>query len=313
MRIIFAGTPSAAVPTLRAVVAAGHDVCAVLTRPPAPVGRGRTLTPSDVAVVAADLNLPVVTPRSLRDAGFEDWLRDQQADVAVVVAYGAMIPASLLDIPRLGWFNLHFSLLPAWRGAAPVQAAIAAGDEITGATIFRIDTGLDTGPVAAVMTEQIQPQDTAGTLLERLAESGASFFCSVLDAMDGGHVHLVPQSSEGVSRAPLITTADARIDWRLPAVVIERRVRAFTPSPGAWSSLAGQRLRVDHVSLAASDGSLAPGEVAHLGGHVLVGTGSTALHLEMVTPAGKRSMSASSWWNGLRSADIRTFDLDSGS
>lgn len=311
MRILFAGTPMAAVPTLDALIAAGHDVVAVITRPPARVGRGRALQPTDVAKSAADFDIPVLTPANLRDADFSQWLVEQHCDVAVVVAYGGMIPTSLLDVPKFGWLNLHFSVLPAWRGAAPVQAAIAAGDQFTGATVFRIDSGLDTGPILSVMTEELRPSDTTGSALRRLAESGAQLMCATLEGVQRGDLRAVPQPLDGVSRAPLITVADARIDWQAPAAVIERRVRAFTPAPGAWTNIDGQRLRIDSVHLAAP--ALAPpplriGELAGIKGEVFVGTGSSPLILGAVTPAGKTTMPAASWWNGLRRDGHRVFD-----
>src|SRR5579875_662781 len=213
MRLAFAGTPAAAVPSLQALLGApDHDVVAVITRPPARSGRGRKVSPSPVAEIATEAGIPVLTPAKPGDADFLAELRALRVDACPVVAYGALLPQRALDVPRHGWINLHFSLLPAWRGAAPVQHAILHGDEITGASTFRIEAGLDTGPVFGVVTEPIRPTDTAGDLLERLSRSGAQLMLATLDGIAAGTLVPVPQPAEGVSLAPKLDVADARVD-----------------------------------------------------------------------------------------------------
>src|SRR5918995_6232297 len=249
MRVVFAGTPAVAVPALRAVLRSRHHVVAVLTRPDAPAGRGRSLRPSPVAQVAADAGIEVLKPARPRDPEFLGRLAEIGPDCAPVVAYGGLIPRAALDVPKHGWVNLHFSLLPAWRGAAPVQHAILAGDEITGACIFQLEEGLDTGPVYGLVTEQIRPTDTTGDLLARLAESGAGLLVATLDGIEDGTLVATPQPTEGVSSAPKLTVADAAVDWMAPALRIDRLVRACTPSPGAWTTFRGERLKLGPVGL----------------------------------------------------------------
>jgi len=236
VRLVFAGTPDVAVPALDALAASSHDLVGVVTRPDAPAGRGRTLVPSPVRVRATELGLPVLTPRSPKEPEFQLALRDLAPDVCPVVAYGALVPRSALDIPRLGWVNLHFSLLPAWRGAAPVQRAVMAGDEVTGASTFLIEEGLDTGPVLGVMTETILADDTSGALLTRLAHAGAGLLVATMDGLESGDLLAQPQPVEGVSLAPKLSVDDARVDWMLPAFAIDRLVRGATPAPGAWTT-----------------------------------------------------------------------------
>ena len=239
MRLVFAGTPQVAVTALRAILASRHTVEAVVTRPDAPAGRGRTLRPSPVRELAEASGLQVLTPRHPREPEFQDRLRALAPDCCPVVAYGALVPRSALDIPSYGWVNLHFSLLPAWRGAAPVQHAIMAGDEVTGASTFLLEEGLDTGPVFGVVTETIRPVDTSGDLLGRLAESGAGLLVATLDALEDGTVTGVPQPAEGVSLAPKVTVEDARVDWSAPALRVDRLIRGCTPAPGAWTTFRG--------------------------------------------------------------------------
>ena len=312
MRILFAGTPRPAVPSLEALVAAGHEVAAVITRPDARAGRGRVMHESDVALAAQRLSVPVIKPESLRTPEFEQWLADQAVDVVVVVAYGAMIPKRLLDAVPQGWLNLHFSLLPAWRGAAPVQHSICAGDDITGATVFRIDSGLDTGPILSVYTEPVLETDTTETLMQRLSEHGADLMCRTLDAIAEGTVVAVAQSDSGISRAPMIDVEQARIDWFAPAVVVDRTIRAFTPAPGAWTMYQGQRIKVTSGYPGRwSAGDPAPGEFSDRDGQVVVGTGAGILILTAVKPAGKGVMPAVDWCRGLRTdtdTDGRRFD-----
>ena len=235
MRLVFAGTPEVAVPALDALLASAHEVVAVLTRPDAPAGRGRRIERSAVAARADGAGIEVLTPRRLSDPDFLERLRDIAPDAAPVVAYGALVPPAALVIPRHGWVNLHFSLLPAWRGAAPVQHAILHGDEVTGATTFLLEEGLDTGPVLGTLTEEIRPDDTSGALLGRLATSGAGLLVATLDGLEAGTVAARPQPTEGVSLAPKLSVDDARVDWSAPALAVDRRVRACTPAPGAWT------------------------------------------------------------------------------
>jgi methionyl-tRNA formyltransferase len=324
MRIVFAGTPRAAVPALEALLRSRHEVAAVVTRPDAPAGRGRRLAPSPVAERAAQAGLEVLKPARARDPEFADRLKGIAPDCCPVAAYGALLPQHLLDIPPHGWVNLHFSLLPAWRGAAPVQHAILHGDDITGATTFRIVRELDAGPVFGIVTEPIRPADTAGDLLGRLALSGAELLVATLDGIETGELVPRPQPPDGVSLAPKIGVDDARVDWAQPAVAIDRLIRACTPAPGAWTELDGTRLKLGPVTqpvtqpdpiaagtaaagtaaagTAAAGLALAPGELHTAGRDVLVGTGTGPVRLGDVQPAGKRLMTAGEWLRGLRSA-----------
>jgi methionyl-tRNA formyltransferase len=300
MRLVFAGTPEVAVPSLDAIAASDHELVGVITRPDAPAGRGRRLVPSPVAQRAQELGVPVLKPSHPRDPDFQEALRALTPDCCPVVAYGALLPQSALDIPRHGWVNLHFSALPHWRGAAPVQHAIWGGDEVTGATTFRIVKELDAGPVFGVMTERIRPTDTAGDLLERLAEGGAGLLVATLDGIADGSIEARPQQAEGVSYAPKIEVEDARVDWSQPAAAIDRQVRACTPSPGAWTTYAGERLKLGPVRPV--DDVLAAGELAVSKSAVLVGTGTTAVRLGEVRPTGRRQMPAADWARGVRLA-----------
>jgi methionyl-tRNA formyltransferase len=304
MRLVFAGTPQAAVPALDALLKSRHEVAAVVTRPDAPAGRGLHLGPSPVAQRAAEAGVEVLKPARPRDPDFTERLRQIAPDVVPITAYGALIPQSVLDIPAQGWVNLHFSLLPAWRGAAPVQHAILHGDDITGATTFRLVKELDAGPVFGVVTEPIRPRDTAGDLLGRLAVSGAGLLVATLDGIESGQLEARPQPAEGVSLAPKITAGDARVRWDQPAIAVDRQVRACTPGPGAWTMLGEARLKLWPVDPAPQDapaaGPLAPGEVRILRSAVLVGTGTTPVGLGDVQPPGKRRMGAADWARGLR-------------
>ncbi|HEU4567661.1 MAG TPA: methionyl-tRNA formyltransferase, partial [Marmoricola sp.] len=282
MRVVFAGTPEVAVPALDAVAASRHELVGVVTRPDAPSGRGRRLTPSPVGRRAEELGVPVLKPEHPRDPDFQAALRELHPACCPVVAYGALIPQSALDIPVHGWVNLHFSVLPAWRGAAPVQHAILAGDEVTGATTFRIVKELDAGPTFGVMTETIRPTDTAGDLLARLASGGAGLLVQTLDGIEDGTLEAREQPAEGVSHAPKVTVEDAHVDWSRPAVAIHRRIRACTPAPGAWTTLHGERVKLGPVTLA--DGSLAPGELEVHKNEVLVGTATAPVRLGDVRP-----------------------------
>jgi methionyl-tRNA formyltransferase len=297
------------VPSLEALLASDHEVVAVLTRPDARAGRGRKVSRSPVAERADAAGIPVLQHRSPREPEFLQQLAALAVDCAPVVAYGALVPQAALDLPRHGWVNLHFSLLPAWRGAAPVQHALMAGDEITGASTFRLEAGLDTGPVFGTVTEEIGPRDTAGDLLGRLAVSGARLLVATLDGIAAGTLEAQPQPAEGISLAPRIGTADARIDWALPAHVVDRRIRGVTPAPGAWTTWRGERLRVGPVSESHDGPSLDAGEVLVESGRVSVGTGTGApVLLDQVQPAGKRMMPATDWARGARPAPGERFE-----
>ena len=301
MRLVFAGTPQTAVPALDALLASRHEVVAVVTRPDAPAGRGRKVEASPVALRAAAAGLEVLTPAKARDPEFLGRLREIGPDCCPVVAYGALLPQAALDIPARGWVNLHFSLLPAWRGAAPVQHAILHGDDVTGASTFDIVKELDAGPVYGVLTEPVRPDDTSGMLLERLSHSGAGLLVATLDGIEAGTVQAVPQPAEGVSFAPKITPDDARVDWKLPAHVVDRLIRACTPEPGAWTELEGARVKLGPVTLddAAGPPDLAPGELLAGRQAVFAGTGSRPVRLGEVQAPGKRRMNATDWTRGL--------------
>jgi methionyl-tRNA formyltransferase len=303
VRLVFAGTPQVAVPALDALLASQHEVVAVLTRPDAPAGRGRHQAASPVAARAAAAGIETLKPATAADPGLRDRLADLAPDCCPVVAYGGLVPRSLLDLPAHGWVNLHFSLLPAWRGAAPVQHAILHGDDVTGATVFALEEGLDTGPVLSVMTEAIRPRDTSGDLLDRLATAGAGLLVATLDALERGELTARPQPADGVSLAPKVTVADARLDWKAPAFHVDRQVRACTPAPGAWTTWVGERLGLGPVEPAGA-ADLAPGQVLAGRREVLVGAGDgQAVRLGQVRPAGRTAMPAADWARGARGLD----------
>lgn len=299
MRLVFAGTPAAAVPSLDALVASRHDVCGVLSRPDASAGRGRRTLRSAVAERADELGIPVWTPATPGDPGFLAGLREVAPECCPVVAYGALLPLEALAIPRYGWVNLHFSALPAWRGAAPVQRALLNGDAETGATTFRIDAGLDTGPILAGITEPIRADDTTGSLLDRLSSLGAGLLVSTLDGLEDGSLTGTPQPDSGATYAPKLDPDDARIDWSSPAAAIDRLVRACTPAPGAWTTFRGERLGLGPVRIG-NVPTGAPGEVQARKAEVIVGTGSMAIVLGEVRPQGRRAMPAADWARGVR-------------
>ncbi|WP_280335295.1 methionyl-tRNA formyltransferase [Nocardia wallacei] len=299
MRLVFAGTPEPAVPSLRQLIESSrHEVVAVVTRPDAVAGRGRKVTRSPVGRLADEHGIAVLTPDKPSEPEFVERLTALAPDCCPVVAYGALLPQRVLDIPRHGWVNLHFSLLPAWRGAAPVQAAILAGDEITGASTFQIEAGLDTGPVFGVVTEKIGVTDTAGTLLGRLSETGARLLESTLDGIEDGTVQAVPQSTDGVSYAPKIDSDAGHIRWDQPALAVGRRIRAVTPAPGAWTEVDGKRLKLGPVKLVEETLPTRSIEVRKTG--VYIGTATTAVRLDQVQPQGKRMMPALDWARGAR-------------
>lgn len=306
MRVLFAGTPAVAVPSLDALIAAGFDVVAVLTRPDAPIGRKRVLTPSPVAARAAELGLEVIHAARV-DEAVTARIAAVRPDVAAIVAFGGLVPRAALDIPPHGWINLHFSLLPAWRGAAPVQRAVIAGDDITGAVTFLLEEGLDTGPVIGTLTEPVRPDDTSGALLERLSHSGAVLLAQTLSAVESGAASPRPQQGE-VTLAPKLTIDDGRIDWSEPALSVGRRARGVTPEPGAWTTLDGQRLKLEPVLLRPEAAAQAPGTLALDGKSVLVGTGSHPVELTRVQPAGKKMMAAADWARGQASLESVVFE-----
>jgi len=306
MRILFAGTPAPALPSLQRLIdSPHHEVVAVLTRPDAAAGRRGTPAPSPVAQLALESGIPLLRTARPNTAEFVDEIKEFTPDCCAVVAYGALLGPELLAVPPHGWVNLHFSLLPAWRGAAPVQAAIAAGDSVTGATTFLLDAGLDTGPVYGVLTETIRPRDTAGELLDRLAVAGAGLLATTLDGIADGALSPVPQPAEGISLAPKITVEQARIRWDLPAHVVDRRIRSVTPAPGAWTMVGELRVKVgpvtlDPVTVEDAGEVLAPGEFRIERSGVRVGTATHPVLLGQVQPPGKKAMAALDWARGAR-------------
>lgn len=301
MKLVFAGTPEVAVPALDALIASGrHEVAAVVTRPDAPAGRGRRLVASPVAERAEEAGIEVLKPVRPRDEDFLARLREIAPDCCPVVAYGALLPKAALGIPPKGWVNLHFSLLPAWRGAAPVQHAVMSGDEVTGASTFLIEEGLDSGPVYGVLTEEVRPTDTSGDLLTRLAFAGSGLLAATMDGIEDGTLHAVPQPAEGVTLAPKITVEDAQVQWSAPALRVDRVIRACTPAPGAWTLFRGERLKLVQATPAVDRSELAPGELSVGKNNVFVGTGSHAVELLWVQPQGKKPMRAADWARGVR-------------
>ncbi|THC50921.1 methionyl-tRNA formyltransferase [Streptomyces sp. A1499] len=303
MKLVFAGTPEVAVPALDALIASErHEVAAVVTRPDAPAGRGRRLVASPVAQRAEEAGIEVLKPARPRDEDFLARLREIAPDCCPVVAYGALLPQVALDVPAHGWVNLHFSLLPAWRGAAPVQHAVMAGDEITGASTFLIEQGLDSGPVYGTVTEEVRPTDTSGDLLTRLALAGSGLLVATMDGIEDGSLKAVPQPADGVTLAPKLTVEDAEIDWAEPALRIDRVVRGCTPAPGAWTVFRGERLKIVQAALVADRADLAPGELSPAKNTVCVGSGSHAVELLWVQPQGKKPMRGADWARGVRIA-----------
>ncbi len=309
MRVVFAGTPQVAVPSLQALLdAPRHEVVGVISRPDTVAGRGRKVVRSPVASLADEHGIEVIAPRRLTDPGVLDRLRSWHPDCAAVVAYGGLVPVGLLELPTHGWVNLHFSVLPAWRGAAPVQHAIAAGDDVTGASTFLLEEGLDTGPVYGVITETIAPTDTSGDVLGRLAKSGAQLLVSTLDGIEDGALTPVAQTSAGLSHAPKVDVDDARIRWDLPAHIVDRRVRAHTPAPGAWTTLDDARIKIGPVTpLDTTDSDTAekpsPGTLVVTKRTVDVGTATVPVRLSWVQPPGKKAMPAADWARGARLTD----------
>jgi methionyl-tRNA formyltransferase len=307
MRLVFAGTPATALPSLRALLNSDHEVVAVLTRPDARSGRGRLSAASPVAQAAAAAGVEVLRPRRPGDPDFVDRLTELAPDCCPVVAYGALLPGRILDIPRHGWVNLHFSVLPAWRGAAPVQHAIRAGDDVAGATTFRIVEELDAGPVYGVVTESVRPRDTAGDLLERLSHSGAELLVRTLDGIEAGILQAQPQPIDGISLAPRLRVEDAHVDWSASAVAIDRQVRACTPAPGAWTTLRGERIGLGPVLPRPDLPAQPPGRLVVDRRVVVVGTGTSPVELSDVQRPGKRATPAADWARGARLAESDEF------
>jgi methionyl-tRNA formyltransferase len=299
VRVVFAGTPEVAVPALEAVVASRHELVGVVTRPDAPAGRGRKLVASPVARRAEQLGVPVLKPQHPREPEFQEALRELRPDCCPVVAYGTLLPQSALDIPEHGWVNLHFSVLPAWRGAAPVQHAIWAGDEVSGATTFRIVKELDAGPTFGLMTQTIRPEDTAGDLLERLAEGGAGLLVQTLDGIEDGTLEAREQPGEWITYAPKIDVEDARVDWSEPAIAVDRRVRACSPAPGAWSTFKDERIKLGPVRPVGRE-RLQAGQLEVTKNAVFVGTSTGPVQLGRVKATGRKEMDAASWARGVR-------------
>lgn len=296
MRIIFAGTPVTAVPSL-AALAQQHEIIAVLTRPPARVGRKRVLTPSPVEEKARELGIDVLTPTSLKDSEIQRQITQLAPDVVAVVAYGLLIPERLLQVPVYGWINLHFSLLPHWRGAAPVQHAIASGAHKTGLATFQIEKGLDTGPVFDVEAVDIRHRETAGELLERLSYQGASLLARTLSSIGDGSAKPAPQVGEA-THAPQLQAADGKLDLSRTAAELDAHIRGVTPAPGAWTTWDGERVKIGPAVPAGGD--VPVGEVVIDGDDVHLGTGAGVLTLDMIAPPGKPWMMARDWGRGVR-------------
>jgi methionyl-tRNA formyltransferase len=300
LRVVFMGTPDFAVPTLSEIVGQGHEVAAVYTRAPAAAGRGMELKPSPVHRMAQRFGLPVLTPESLRGEEAAERFRSHDADVVVVVAYGMILPASILGVPPLGCLNLHASLLPRWRGAAPIQRAVMAGDTETGVAVMRMEEGLDTGPVAMVERVPIGPDMTAGELHDRLMGLGADLMVRALAALSRGALHFTPQPEEGVTYAHKLTNAEARIDWAQPARAVHDRIRGLSPFPGAFFAAdfgkGPERVKVLRSVLA--EGAGEPGTLLDASGTVACGGG--AVRLIQVQPAGKQAMGADEFLRGRR-------------
>jgi len=294
LRLVFAGSPAAAVPSLEALLASRHDVVAVITREDSPQGRRGVLTPTPVAEAAGDVE--VIKANRLAGAA-SDRVAELAPDLGVIVAYGGLVREPLLSTPRLGWINLHFSLLPRWRGAAPVQRAIIAGDEQTGAAVFQLVAELDAGDVFGQIAEPVGRHQTAGSLLDQLSHSGAALLSRVVDELADGAAVATPQTGE-VTLAPKLTLPDGAIDWSQPGEAVANLIRGVTPEPGAFTTLDGARLKVLDAHVAREAPRLQPGHFASEGKRVLVGTASDPIELVTVLPAGKKAMAAADWWRG---------------
>jgi len=318
MRLVFAGTPKNAAETLSAIVEAGHEVVGVVTRPPAPSGRGRKPRESAVAALSRDLGLDLFDPQSMRRPNVFAWIKEREPEVAVVVAYGGLVPPNLLTVPEFGWVNIHYSLLPRWRGAAPVAHAIAHGDTTTGVTVFELEVGLDTGPVLAAREAEILATDTTGALLGRLTGIGSDLITEVLADFDAYADNARPQPTQGVSFAPRLQVTDAKVRWGSSAVEADRWLRATTPSPGGWASFANARIGIaPFVKVIADEGDIDaamgfeiepalahPGQILLTKDGVWVRCRQGVVQLGEVKPAGKRLMLAGDWVRGLRGVTL---------
>ncbi|TFD78133.1 methionyl-tRNA formyltransferase [Cryobacterium sp. Sr8] len=302
MKLVFAGTPQVAVPSLTALADSGHEIAAVITREDAPLGRKRVLTPSPTAAAAAALGIPLIKANRLGDAATTE-IAALRPDLGVIVAYGGLVREPLLSVPRLGWINLHFSLLPRWRGAAPVQRAVMAGDDETGAAVFRLVRELDAGPVFRTLAEPIGRHTTAGDLLESLSFSGARLLRTVVNELAAGTARAAEQHGE-VTLAPKLTLEDAQIDWSAPAASVYNRVRGVTPEPGAFTIVHGARLKLLAVAPSYGAEPQVAGVIREIDKHVLVGTGTEPLELVTVQPAGKTAMKAIDWWRGVAATEV---------
>lgn len=307
MRLVFAGTPSITVPFLNALAESRHELVAVVTRPDAAQGRSKRLVPSPAAQWAQDHAIPVLKPSHPRDPDFIDALRDLAPDCCPVVAYGALLPRTVLAVPPHGWVNVHFSLLPRWRGAAPVQRAIMAGDAESGITIFEVTYELDSGPVYSRWSEPLRPDDTSGVVLDRYAQRGADLLVDVMDCIAAGTCTPQAQPDEGVTLAAKLTSPEVQLDWTQPAAVLDRVIRGANPSPMAWTSWLGQRFRVC-LARPTNTATLTPRELRIERARVCVGTGAGDLELVTVQPVGRNPMPAIDWARGVRQLDPR-FDL----
>ena len=306
LSLVFAGSPAAAVPSLQRIAASGHHISAVLTREDSPQGRKRVLTPTAVGLAAEELGLPLIKANRLAGEA-TDQITALKPDLGVIVAYGGLVREPLLSTPRLGWINLHFSLLPRWRGAAPVQRAIMAGDEITGAAVFQLVPELDAGDVFGQLTQQIGAHETAGHLLDSLAVSGAELLLRVIDNLAAGTARAEPQVGD-LTLAPKLTLEDGHIDFTEHALTVTSLIRGVTPEPGAFALLEDARFKILEAVISRESAPLKPGALAFVEGHVLVGTASTPIELLTVHPAGKKPMRAADWWRGRAATAATTFD-----
>jgi len=287
LKVVFMGTPDFSVPILENLIQAGHEVVAVYSQPPRPAGRGHQLRPSPVHACAEARGIPVHTPKSLKSAEEQAAFAALGADVAIVAAYGLILPKAILDAPRQGCINVHASLLPRWRGAAPIQRCIEAGDEVTGVTIMQMDEGLDTGAMLLIEEIPITPATTGGSLHDELSAMGARMAVEALKRLEAGHLPATPQPAVGVTYAAKLAKEEGRIDWRRPAAEIDRQVRAFTPWPGVWLELKGERIKV--IAAKPVSGKGEPGQV--LDHKLTIACGEGALALQTLQRAGKGAMS----------------------
>jgi len=303
LKLVFAGSPAAAVPSLLALIAGAHEVVAVVTREDSPQGRRGVLTPTPVADAAEEHGIPVIKANKLAGSATDEIIA-LGADLGVIVAYGGLVREPLLSAPAHGWINLHFSLLPRWRGAAPVQRAIIAGDEVTGAAVFQLVPELDAGDVFAVLEQPVGAFETAGHLLESLAHSGADLLASVVDSIADGTAHPIQQVGE-ITLAPKLSLADGNVDWSQSAATVASLIRGVTPEPGAFTTVDGGRLKILDARIAHDSPRLAPGQLVQEGKKILIGTATQPVELVRVHPAGRKAMDAGSWWRG-RAANAST-------